>query len=203
MTARTRNPEATRASILEAAEDVFLARGFGNASMSEIAKQAGVTKSLIHHHFGSKDALWDDVKISRFSTYADVQMAMLEDAEPSVELLRSSMKTFFGFLKDNPQMVRILAWVFLEQQQDECLKKDGQLIEAGTAKIREAQEQGDIRADVNPAFILFTMIGIVQHWFQDHAHMLEHLDPNVDRDAVDRAYLDDVLKIFFEGILPR
>ena len=203
MTARTRNPEATRASILEAAEEVFLARGFGNASMSEIARQAGVTKSLIHHHFGSKDALWDEVKTSRFSTYVDAQMAMLEDAEPSVELLRSSMKAFFGFLKDNPQMVRILAWVFLEQQQDECLKKDGQLIEAGTAKIREAQEQGDIRADINPAFILFTMIGIVQHWFQDHAHMLEHLDPNFDRDVVDDAYLNDVLKIFFEGILPR
>ncbi len=90
-----------------------------------------------------------------------------------------------------------------KQQQDECLKKDGQLIEAGTEKIREAQEHGDIRADVNPAFILFTMIGIVQHWFQDHAHILEHLDPNLDRDAVDTAYLNDVLKIFFEGILPR
>ncbi len=203
MTARTRNPEATRALILEAAEEVFLERGFGNASMSEIAKRAGVTKSLIHHHFGSKDGLWDEVKTSRFSTYVDAQMALLEDSDPSADLLRSSMEAFFGFHKNNPQMVRILAWVFLEQQQSECLRMDVQLIEAGTAKIREAQENGEIRADINPAFILFTMVGIVQHWFQDRAHMLQHLDPGIDHEMVDAAYLNDVLKIFFDGILPR
>ena len=35
MTARTRDPEATRAAILDAAEEIFLAKGFGDAAMDQ------------------------------------------------------------------------------------------------------------------------------------------------------------------------
>ncbi len=202
MTARTRNPEVTRTAILDAAEKVFLEKGYGEASMSAIANEAAVTKSLLHHYFGSKDNLWTEVKIRRFAVYADHQLAMLEGADPDVNLLRESMKTYFHFLKDNPEMVRILAWVFLERQQDTCMMMDQGLMEAGAAKVAESQARGEIRADINPHFILFTMVGIVQHWFQDRGHVLERLD-GADPDAVDQAYLGDVVKIFFEGILPR
>ena len=78
---------------------------------------------------------------------------------------------------------------------------DQGLMEAGAAKVAEGQARGEIRADINPYFILFTMVGIVQHWFQDRAHVLDHLG-DADPDAVDQAYLTDVVKIFFEGILP-
>lgn len=204
MTARSRDPEATRAAILEAAEEVFLAKGFGNAATSEIARRAGVTKSLIHHHFGSKEGLWEEVKERRFRGYAEAQMAMLDRAEPTAELLRSSMEAYFQFLRHNQQLVRILAWIFLEQQRDgcECIRLDRTLIEAGTAKIAAAQERGELRSDVDPRFILFTMIGVVQHWFQDRAHILEHVDLD-GGGGLDDAYLADILKIFFEGILPR
>jgi TetR/AcrR family transcriptional regulator len=170
--------------------------------MSQIATEAAVTKSLLHHYFGSKENLWTEVKTRRFAVYADHQLAMLERADSDVNLLMESMKTYFHFLKDNPEMVRILAWVFLERQQDTCMTMDQGLMEAGAAKVAESQARGEIRADLNPHFILFTMVGIVQHWFQDRAHVLERLD-GVDPDAVDQAYLGDVVKIFFEGILPR
>ena len=65
-----RDPEATRAALLEAAETLFLEKGFGNTSLSEIGRQAGITKSLIHHYFGSKEGLWREVKTRRFMQYA-------------------------------------------------------------------------------------------------------------------------------------
>ncbi|MBC8072705.1 MAG: helix-turn-helix transcriptional regulator, partial [Deltaproteobacteria bacterium] len=60
--ARRHDPEASRAAILDAAEATFVEKGFAGASMSEIAERSSVTKSLIHHHFGSKEALWSEVK---------------------------------------------------------------------------------------------------------------------------------------------
>ena len=75
MTARTRNPEATRAAILDAAEKIFLGKGYGEASMSQIAAEAGVTKSLLHHYFGSKENLWTEVKTRRFSIYVWVDQS--------------------------------------------------------------------------------------------------------------------------------
>jgi len=204
MTARNRDPEATRAAILEAAEAVFLDKGFGNAAMSEISRRAGVTKSLIHHHFGSKEALWREVKVGRFIPYAEQQMAMLRDAEGSVELLRTSMAVYFRFLQANPELVRIMAWMFLERDADECVVKDRELLELGVTRLREAQEQGRLRNDLDPRFVLFTFIGLAQHWFQDREHFIHDFGiEGIPEDGLDEAYLADMSKIFFEGVLPR
>ena len=136
-----RDPEATRQALLDAAETVFLEKGFGDTALSEIARRARITKSLIHHYFGSKEALWREVKQRRFDHYAKDQLAMLTNAEPVAELLRNSVKLYFRFLKNNPEIVRILAWMFLERDQVDCLLRGQELTEAGTAKIQARPEE--------------------------------------------------------------
>jgi AcrR family transcriptional regulator len=54
---RRRDPEASRAAILEAAREVFTERGYGRATIREIARRAGVTHGLVMRHFGSKERL--------------------------------------------------------------------------------------------------------------------------------------------------
>ncbi len=197
---RSRDPEATREALLDAAEEVFLEKGFNAAAMSEIARRAGITKSLIHHYFGSKKGLWNEVKQRKFTMYADDQIAMLQDAPPSEELLRASMKLYFTFLKNNPEIVQILAWMFLERDEDECIHADKEVIETGTAKIREAQEAGLLRKDIDPRFIVFTFIGLAQHWFQDRSHFIQDFGTDDLPENLDEAYLEAMTKIFFEGV---
>ncbi len=201
--ARVRDPEATRNAILDAAERAFLAKGFAETSTAEIARRAGVTKSLIHHHFGSKEALWEEVKVRRFSVYSDAQMQMLQDQEPTAALLRDSMRMYFRFLRANPEIVKMLAWMYVERADGECADLDRQLTLAGVEKIRQAQERGELRSDLNPGFILFTFVGIAQHWYQDKRLMLDKIGLSPESEAVDEAYLEDAVKIFFEGVLPR
>lgn len=200
---RTRDPEATRTAILDAAEKAFISKGFAETSTSYIAKLAGVTKSLIHHHFGSKEGLWEEVKVRRFSVYASQQMDLLREQEATADLLRDSMKMYFRFLRANPELVRMLAWMFLEQDEGECADLDRELTISGMDKIRAAQERGDLRSDLNPGFILFSFIGLAQHWYQDKRWMLDKIGLSADSEAVDEAYLEDAVKIFFEGVLPR
>src|ERR1700760_1539769 len=54
---RRRNPEASRAAILEAARAVFTERGYARGTIREIAQRAGVTHGLVMRHFGSKERL--------------------------------------------------------------------------------------------------------------------------------------------------
>jgi AcrR family transcriptional regulator len=42
-------------SILSAAVDVFIEKGYEGASMNEIAARAGISKGGLYHHFISKD----------------------------------------------------------------------------------------------------------------------------------------------------
>lgn len=196
-----RDPEATRASLLEAAEAVFVEKGFGNTTLSEIARRSGITKSLIHHYFGSKENLWQEVKHRRIDRYADEQMDMLEDAAPSDDLLRDSLSLYFRFLKANPEIVRILAWMFLERDTDVCVEKHDILIAQGVERIRSGQRLGIIREDLDARFVLFTFLGLAQHWFQDKEHFIADFGTAGMPDDLDEAYLADMLEIFLGGVL--
>jgi AcrR family transcriptional regulator len=49
---------ARRAALLQAAEDIFLAQGFGASSMEMVAKRAGISKKTIYCFFPTKEDLF-------------------------------------------------------------------------------------------------------------------------------------------------
>ena len=191
---RRHDPEGSKAAILDAAEESFLARGYAGTSMSEIAKGSGVTKSLIHHHYGSKKALWREVKRRRFSSYFEQQMGLFASGGPSASLLRESMRVYFRFLRDNPGTVRLMSWLQLEGDRD-LTEMISELRDAGIEHVSQAQRAGVLRDDVPATFVLVTFLGYVNAWFYD---------PSLSRDA-DTAedYLDGAWKLFESGVLAR
>lgn len=193
----TRDPDLTRERILDAAHGLFVKKGFAAVSMREIAVRSGVTKSLIHHHFGSKESLWETVKEQAFATYAAGQEAELQSAEADADLLKNAVTRYFEFLQANPEVVRLFAWTHLDEDQS-CGRLDAELVRLGAERIRQAQARGLLRADVNPAHVVTTFVNACTQWFEARAHHSQW--PGVGNDE---AYLDDFLKIFMEGLLPR
>ncbi len=53
----TKNPDLTRAKLLEAGFEEVYERGFRAASLDSILARAGVTKGALYHHFPNKQAL--------------------------------------------------------------------------------------------------------------------------------------------------
>ena len=148
VSSRRRHSEATRSSILDAGESVFVERGFAATAMSEIATRAGVTKSLIHHHFGSKDALWQEVKQRRFKDYSEMQLRNMSGG-PNVDRFADSIRRHFRFLQENPDWVRLSAWINLEEQRlSEWAAPE--LMGTGLKRVREAQRLGALRSDLKP-----------------------------------------------------
>ncbi len=54
---RRNDPQGLRGRVLDAAAELFQARGYHGATMHEVAAAAGVTGGAMHHHFPSKKAL--------------------------------------------------------------------------------------------------------------------------------------------------
>lgn len=52
------DPEGRRRQILDAALRVFSERPYASVSMSDVAREARVTRGLVHHYFGSKTQLY-------------------------------------------------------------------------------------------------------------------------------------------------
>jgi AcrR family transcriptional regulator len=55
---RTAGSPPNREAILGAARQQFARRGYQEATIRDIAREAGVDPALVHHYFGSKDALF-------------------------------------------------------------------------------------------------------------------------------------------------
>ncbi len=53
-----RDPERTRAAILEAATREFAENGMGGARVDAIAERAGTNKRMLYHYFGDKEQLY-------------------------------------------------------------------------------------------------------------------------------------------------
>lgn len=194
----TRDPELTRARILDAAFDLFVERGFAAVSIREIAERSEVTKSLIHHHFGGKEGLWEATKEQAFSQYYQSQKHELLHAEkPDAQLLMNGVVRYFHFLRDNPGVVRLFAWTHLEGDTS-CAHLDAQLVALGAERVRQAQAAGLLRDDVNPAHAVTIFINLCTQWFESRDH--QRLWPGVGNDE---EFLDDFLKVYMEGLLPR
>lgn len=199
---RKRDPESTRHAILDAAEHLFLSKGFAETSTSEIAGLAGVNKSLIHHHFGSKDGVWDEIKRRIFSVYHTAQKDLLENLQSSEELLKTSLISYFQFLASRPEFARMMCMMYLADDSS-CDDLAHELMHLGVAKIAEAQEGGFLRADLQPLHILISFLSLVEHWFlcKDHIIGTHFPEKAAEGDtALDQAYLIDLAKIFFEGV---
>lgn len=190
--ARKHDPVASRAAILDAAQRLFLERGFAGTSMSEVAKDSGVTKSLIHHHFGSKEALWAEVKRRCFVDYHRQQMALFGTADPNPELLHEFMAVYFQFLREHPETLRLMSWLQLEGDRD-LTDMAQELRDAGIEHIRAAQAAEVLRSDVPAPFILMTFLGLVKAWFADPSV--------VDDDASAEAYLASAWALFSTGVV--
>lgn len=67
--------------IVDVAVGEFAARGFGAASMVEIARRAGISKPLVYQYFGSKEGLY----LSCLDAVAGELLARLEQAELAVD----------------------------------------------------------------------------------------------------------------------
>ena len=72
---------ATRARLLKAAGSVFATRGYHDATLDEIARQAGLSKGAVYHHFSSKHELFLTLLSERLEDrLGDFERAFGEDA---------------------------------------------------------------------------------------------------------------------------
>jgi AcrR family transcriptional regulator len=100
-------PEERRQRILDAAVGLFAERGYEGASMTEIARAAGVVASVIYDHFPSKRALHIELLEIHGSALVERAVGAVEGATPR-ELLRHSTEAFFEFVAEDPFVWRML-----------------------------------------------------------------------------------------------
>lgn len=140
----------TKKRILEAATDIFVAKGFSGASISVIASRAGINKSLIYHHVGNKQELWQEVKRS----LTEDTQERKKDYKTWEQFVHDIIKQRIEVYERDPRILRIIQWQALEDK-DELVGKAyisiSPVLWADT--IKDLQDKGEIRKDYSASLI--------------------------------------------------
>jgi AcrR family transcriptional regulator len=110
---RTFVEEARRAQLVQTAIDVLAAEGYERASLSVIARAAGVSKGVISYHFDGKDELLREV-VAHVSSQAEAAMTPHLMAAPNAaERLGAYIRSNLAFMAEHPQALRALIEVIV------------------------------------------------------------------------------------------
>lgn len=144
--------------ILKSASNLFLHFGFDKTTVSDIARDAGVSKGAIYLHFESKDALLEALIIQELKAYAEKWLELL-DADPHGGTIGGMYKNSLYALSASDFMAAIY-------------KKDGQILGNYLRKPGNFFQSFDNGKEQSDRFIFVSMM-------QEAGAIRKDLDPNV------------------------
>jgi AcrR family transcriptional regulator len=99
----------TKEKILLAAEQEFLAKGYDNARIEEIARLAGVTRAMLFYHFNSKQNIFNEI-VRRFAGLVKTRFSAVMDgvqaAHPADFRLR--LAAMLDFYEEQRAVLRLV-----------------------------------------------------------------------------------------------
>jgi TetR/AcrR family fatty acid metabolism transcriptional regulator len=190
---------ARKQAILQAAIEVFSKGGFRNSSISEIAKRANVAEGTIYQYYKNKEDLFFSIPIQKTTEFTEEVDLHLQGITGTFNQIRKFIWYYLYFFKTNPEYGRILmlemrvSRSFVKTKTYNFLKKSiSRILEI----IREGQNEGTIRKDVNIYVLRQLVLGILEHV------VTRWLLQGGKYDLME--YYEDITKVVIDGIgLPR
>jgi AcrR family transcriptional regulator len=149
--------QRNRQRILEAAKEAFTRSG-ANASLDDIARQAGVGPGTLYRHFPARNELLKAVYRTEVEKLAAAQQKFAQTMPP-VEALRAWMLLFVDYIA--AKQIIAPALNSLVGDHSKVFEASYALIwEAVRSLVKRAIKSGDIREDLDPIDLLRALIGV-------------------------------------------
>jgi len=189
---RRGRPGHDQDAVLTAAVRLFNERGYDATSMFDIAESLGITKSTVYHHISGKEQLlqmaMDRALDGLFEAAAEVSDLDLPALDRLERLIRRSVLVLAERFEFVTVLLRVRGNTAVEQH---ALVRRRELDALVTKLVKQAQTEGAVRVDVDPATaarLLLGMVNSLTEWYKPR--------PGGSVDAI----ADAVTAIAFEGL---
>lgn len=159
------NKQTTEEQILEAAEKVFLSKGFQNSKISDIAELAGANNALINYYFRSKENLFNKVLHNKIELLAKSISNAIDQDLPFWEVIKDLVETQFDFFNKNELLPRfVLSEVLIDEDRTNMFREQVIPVVLKSSmhlnnRLQEEIAAGRVR-DVKLFDLLYTMISL-------------------------------------------
>lgn len=195
-TFKARQREARTALILQAAHDEFIAKGYRDVAMDEIAAQVGISKGTLYLHFASKEALVVrllEQEIAQFLGLID--QIISQEMTVRARLERILLETYRG-IRNGQQFLLALRsiggnkgdiWDRLEKQLPAA-----ELTGRFTRLFAEGQQSGELDATIPTAVMVALFFSLMQMYAEQQLAESQPLLPE--------AFAAVVNRVLFQGL---
>ncbi|MFN8028434.1 MAG: TetR family transcriptional regulator [Acidimicrobiia bacterium] len=152
----TRDPEATKAKILDAALHEFSANGIAGARVDAIAARAKVNKRMLYYYFGSKEDLFREILRRRLhERTATLHERGARGAQPMAERATRAAA--------DAEYTRLLMWEALETKPSKPVNEEirRSFFDTWVGVVREEQAAGKLPADLDAQQLVLTEVLLV------------------------------------------
>lgn len=197
--------QPTQQQILDEALDLFIKQGYGKTSLSDISKQIGITKPAIYYYYESKNELVLAV-LTRFLDQVEQSLYNILHKEQSTQNMIQDLLTSLdntGLIwfvqigdRNQPDMIDFDHYLLLfegiknfPEIRQRLNSMYTNAINLMNQKIKQAQNLGEIRPDIDPEVLVFQIFSILEG-----AYLLSIFYPNKKMSSIGKAMFDNVWK---------
>lgn len=149
--------EQRREYIIDAAEKLFLYKGYDNVPMNDIAHEVGVNRATLYLYFKNKDSLYFAVLLRGLYLMRDAFQKSIKEDQNGLERLISLCNAFFSYYNKYPEYYRELCYMrarSFDISQIESVNEQmivaQELMDAISDSIKMGIEDGSIKKDLEP-----------------------------------------------------
>ncbi|MCY1144495.1 TetR/AcrR family transcriptional regulator [Actinoplanes sp. Pm04-4] len=167
---RRGRPGYDQDAVLAAAVRLFNERGYDYTSMFDIAVSLGITKSSVYHHISGKEQLlqmaMDRALDGLFEAADEVRALDVSALERLEQLIRRSVLVLSERFEYVTVLLRVRGNTEVEQH---ALARRRQFDLVVTELVKQAQAEGGVRPDIDPATaarLLLGMVNSLTEWYR-------------------------------------
>jgi AcrR family transcriptional regulator len=149
--------QRNRERILEVAKEAFTRSG-ANASLDDIAKQAGVGPGTLYRHFPTREELLQAVYRSELEKLAAAERKFAQTMTP-IEALRAWLLLFVDAIAAK-QLIAPALNTLVGDHKKMFEASYAQTLEAIRTLVKRAIKSGDIRRDLDPIDLIRALVGV-------------------------------------------
>ena len=157
-----RRAEAER-RVLDAAMRLIAARGSQNVSLRDVGLEAGYSRGIVNHHFGTKRDLLKAVII-----HAQQAFTLPPTDRTGLDLLAFTIEKYLDYLHERRPAGQVFLLLWAEAAgadaslQSVFSERDMYFRQLLADQVTEGVREGSIRGDADPYAIAFSVLGMLR-----------------------------------------
>jgi AcrR family transcriptional regulator len=193
-----RKSAASRARILQAAFELFVAQGYTGTSIRQIAERAGLTPGGIYAQFANKEVIWSLV-FHQHHPYRDILPVMEAAQGDTIEtLLLDAARRLVDSLGQREDLLNLMFTELVEFKGRNLPALVNEIVPRAIGFIQRIYTTGEALRPISPPVVARAFLGLFFSYY-----MTEKMIPAEYRPAFGHTSLEQFIQIFLHGIIEK